>query len=375
MKKVAVVNRTTLLNFGSVLQVLALAKAAETFGYEVDVIWEEGSLTKNIDLRPRKLISLGFKLLGHPQFIVNTIRDFRAVKKIEYTENTKVLFANFVKKNIKRRFFPHDQMSVIGHGDEYYKFICGSDQIWSSTTLYPDPLMYLRFVPDAKRVAYAPSFGRNYIPSYNKKILRKYISEIPAVSVRELEGASLINDLIGRDVPVVLDPTLLFDTQFWGQYQESIVEKDFILSYFLNEPSESVQQEIIKFANGRKIIALKSPHKYITDNYNSLISPEIGPGEFLSYVEMSDFIFTDSYHGMIFSINFEKEFLSVERKYGKYDQSTRQRSILKQLEITDHYNNSGTPSKNTIDYKTVTARLRKLREYSYNYLKIALNNE
>lgn len=90
MKKVGVVNRTTLLNFGSVLQVLALTKAIERFGYDVDVIWEEGSVSKNIDLRPLKIISIVLKLLRYPQFIKNSFKDLRSVQKLNMEKSQKI---------------------------------------------------------------------------------------------------------------------------------------------------------------------------------------------------------------------------------------------------------------------------------------------
>jgi len=372
MKKVAVVNRTNLLNYGSVLQVLALNEAIQKFGYESDVIWEEGSVTKNLDLRPRKIIYILFNLLRYPQFIKGTIQDLHSVGKVEYSNATIELFRSFVERYIPRRFFNHDKMKEVGRGNMYHKYICGSDQIWSSTTLYPDPLMYLRFATKNKRVAYAPSLGRSYIPNYNKRILRKYISQIPYVSIRETEGATLLKELIGIDVPVVLDPTLLFDKGFWLKYSVDIDERDYVLCYFLNEPSQLVQDEIIKYANGKDIIVLKSQLQYLSNKYQRVQHPDAGPAEFIAYISNSKFVFTDSYHGMLFSINFEKEFLSVERNYGNFNQSTRQKSILSLLDITNNYNTTGKVSDSTLDYNQVKHRLNELRITSYQYLKRAL---
>lgn len=241
--------------------------------------------------------------------------------------------------------------------------------------MYPDPIMYLRFASKEKRVAYAPSLGRSYIPQYNRTTLKRYIDDIPYISIRESEGAFLLHDLLNRAVPVVLDPTLLFNNEFWHKYMSPINESGYILCYFLDQPSKEVQENIIRFANGKKVVVLKSSPDHIVETYDDVVVPEAGPGEFLSYISNADFVFTDSYHGMIFSINFEKEFLSVEREYGKFDQSTRQKSILGQLGITNHYNKTGNPSNLPIDYNEINTRLNELRNYSFNYLKTALNNE
>lgn len=373
MRKVAVVNRTSFFNFGSVLQVLGLVKAIESLGYETEVIWESGNLSKKIDLRPKKMFQIGLKLIMHPQFIKGIYKDFRSVKGTQYSELTKNLFHSFVEKHLNRKFFQSREFKTISRSDEYYKFVCGSDQIWVSTTLYPDPLMYLRFAPKEKRVAYAPSIGRSYIPDYNKGIMRRYIQDFPFVSIREIEGANIIKKLINQEVPVVLDPTLLFDKTFWIAYSNPIQERDYILCYFLTEPSITIQNEILRFANGKKIVALKSPFTHIASNYKEFCLPDAGPGEFISYISNADFIFTDSYHGLLFSINFEKDFISVERNYGEFDQSTRQRSILSQLELIHKHNHTGKINKSTIDYTKIKNRLADLRSISFQYLKNALD--
>ena len=374
MKKIAIVNRTNLINFGSVLQVFALQEAIRKLGYQCEVVWESGTVSKNLDLRPKKIFSICLKLLRYPQFILYTYKSWKSVSNLAIGEETKRLFKKFVRENIKTKNFDTKEFKTLGNSQEFHKFICGSDQIWCSTTLYPDPLMYLRFAPSEKRVAYAPSIGRSYIPSYNKKVMKKYISDIPIVSIREEEGAVLLKDLIGKAFPVTLDPTLLFDEAFWCKYIVSENKKDYILCYFLTEPSEEVQKNIVKYADGKEIIALRSHLSYIDTMYNKIKSPEAGPAEFLGYVNDANFIFTDSYHGMLFSIIFEKEFLSVEREYGKYDQSTRQKSILSQLQINEHYNKTGIVENHKIDYKKVNLILTGLRHDSWSYIENALKD-
>lgn len=90
-----------------------------------------------------------------------------------------------------------------------YCCICGSDQVWNTIALYLAPVKFLQFVPYDKRIAYAPSFGENMIPASLRKILTKYLSSIPEISIRENSGSMIIKNLIGIDVPVVLDPVFL----------------------------------------------------------------------------------------------------------------------------------------------------------------------
>ena len=216
MNKVAIINRTNFKNYGSVLQCYALCCAVEKLGFESEIVWEEGNISKNFDFRPNKIISSVWKLVTHPSLISSTMTNVSDLSSRVISEKTVALFDEFVSSEVKQKKFPHRELVRRAKSDEYAKFICGSDQIWCSTTLYVDPLMYLRFSPREKRIAYAPSIGRDFIPDYNKRRMKKYISDIPHLSVRETEGARLINELTGMTAKVVLDPTLLHTRTDWN---------------------------------------------------------------------------------------------------------------------------------------------------------------
>ena len=161
MNKIGIVNRTNLKNFGSVLQVYALCEAVKKLGYESEVVWQSGNMSKNFDIRPNKLVKIGLKLLMHPSLTVSIISMVMEARKVITDPNKVRLFDEFVARNFKQSLYSPDEMEKVAESDEYYKFICGSDQVWATTTLYPDPMMYLRFAPRNKRVAYAPSLGRD----------------------------------------------------------------------------------------------------------------------------------------------------------------------------------------------------------------------
>ena len=81
--KVAIVNRTNLKNFGSVLQVYALCEAVKRLGYDSEVVWQSGNMSKNFDIRPNKLIYMGIKLLLHPRLLWSTYKTIREVKALK----------------------------------------------------------------------------------------------------------------------------------------------------------------------------------------------------------------------------------------------------------------------------------------------------
>lgn len=375
MRKIAIVNRTNLKNYGSVLQVYALCESIKNLGYDSEIIWEAGNVSKNYDLRIRKIISTGVKLLTHPRLISSTFSNVKYVQQHAISEKTIEMFDRFVDLFVKRKFYPVKKMKKNQVGEIYDKFVCGSDQVWCTTTTYVDPLMYLRFVPKEKRIAYAPSLGRNYIPSYNARQIRKYVNEIPYVSVREYTGKKLIRDLTGRDVPVVVDPTFLLHKLKWDEVKiEPSINQEYFLCYFLSMPTQQTQEKILKYIEqtGKIVVALNSKLEFI-ENKVQVIYPDCGPQEFIGYVSKANCVLTDSYHGMLFSIIYQRQFWSIEREYGEFDQSSRQLSVLKMLNLEDRYLKSkDSISEIEIDYTVAMNKLQCEIEKSIQYIQIAL---
>lgn len=378
MSKVAVINRTNFKNYGSVLQCYALCNAVRDLGYDSEIIWESGNLSKNFDFRPNKLVSSLFKLMTHPKLIASTVKGVNSIGARVITDGTVALFDEFVAGEIRQKKLPHKELVRLAKSDEYKKFVCGSDQIWCSTTLYVDPLMYLRFAPKHKRVAYAPSIGRNYIPSYNRRQMKKYINDIPSLSIRETEGQGLIRELTGREAPIVLDPTLLYDKSHWDKLKAKVeTGEKYMLCYFLDTPKERVQKRLAEVSKerGLRIIALVSKLDVCEAEDASVIYPDCGPREFLSYVENAELTVTDSYHGMLFSITYGKDFWSVEREYGEFDQSSRQKTVLRMLSLENRYllpDGDLSFSAEPIDHAAVKKIIEQRRKESLDHLKKSL---
>lgn len=372
---VAIVNRTNLKNFGSVLQVYALCRAVKKLGYDSEVVWQSGNMSKNFDIRPNKALKTALKLLQNPSLMWSTFKTIMKVRSVTIDPEKVRLFDEFVAKNFEQSLYSPDEIEAMAASDKYCKFVCGSDQVWATTTLYPDPMMYLRFAPREKRVAYAPSLGRNYIPNYNRKTIKQYVNGIDSVSVREYSGRQLLKELTGRDIPVVADPTLLMRFNEWDALKADVeLPEHYALCYFLSAPSQDVKDAICKYVreNNKKIVVLGQLDS-IDIPENDIVRPAAGPAEFLTITSKADMVITDSYHGMLFAINYHRKFWSVERNYGQYDQSSRQLTVLNRLHLEDRYVKQNYEFTDVpIDYEYVQDRIDEFVNYSMNYLKTAL---
>lgn len=188
MKKIGIATLYTGYNIGSSLQAFSMIKILDKMGYKGEIIKLSGSMIKGRDVRLNKLFVTLFRMLMFSSDKTKFLKSFAQNNKSNFDEKTLNEFDEFYSKKLMPKFETYKNLKKVAKTNEYYKFICGSDQIWNSTTYYVDPFYYLSFAPAEKRIAYAPSFGKEYVPKYNEKSISSYLNDIPSISVREESG-------------------------------------------------------------------------------------------------------------------------------------------------------------------------------------------
>jgi len=255
----------------------------------------------------------------------------------------------------------------------YDVFVCGSDQIWAPNLFHER--YYLSFVDaDYRKIAYAPSIGLPAMPDHLKSQVASLINGIQYVSVRERQGADIIRQLTGRDVRVVLDPTLLVKRNRWVDFAATIdVPRQYILCYFLGDnPQHRRIVDFYKSRTGYQLVVL--PRNRRDASWSDIAVWDAGPREFVRLVQNASVVFTDSFHGTIFSLNLNKEFYAFKR-FKEEDvlcQNSRVINILSQLALLDRLipdEESECPRAKPISYDDINAKLRGLREESLLFLK------
>ena len=335
MKRIGIATVYTGYNYGSALQAYATKQILSSMGYKADILKVSGSLVKGRDIRLKKAITIAWRAFIHKGG-VRMLKNYSASMSKELSKETISLFDEFANDEISPRVVTYNSLKKEANTDEYIAFICGSDQVWNSAVFYVDPFYYLRFAPFTKRIAFAPSFGREFVPEYNKKKIKKYVAGIKYKSAREISGAEIIKKLTGEEAEVLIDPTLVLNHIEWCSLLniEPSVEEPYLLAYFLDVPSAKAQKAIKEISEkyGLKVIYLP----YMLEGEQSSNVKSAGPREFVAYIKSAAFVCTDSFHGTAFSLNFNIPFFTFERNYGNAgNQSARIQSILK---LTDHLN-------------------------------------
>lgn len=372
-------NKTILLssiytgfNYGTSLQALAMKMMVEKCGYNPEIVSYKSSISKGRDIRISKMVKMFFRTIFRPSLFKKTFLTYTNSIGKNIDAETKEKFHQYTKNYINPFFYSNSQLKR--KAKDAFACVCGSAQIWNTEAVYVSPLFYLRYAPENNRIAYAPSMGKEYVPNYNKRLLKKYIEEIPYVSVRESQGAKVIKDLCSRDVPVVLDPTLLFSYEDWQRYSNKTSLEDYVLVYFLDEPSQKTIDLINKmYPNKKKVTIL-----YDLEIYNKLenrVHFVAGPSEFLDLINRAEFIFTDSFHGLVFSVNFNKKFYIFDRNYGVASpQKSRISSIIDLIGLKDAYIKTDTDEivDWKYDYEKINVILKDLRESSFEFFNKSL---
>lgn len=372
MKKIGISTLHTGYNYGSALQAFATKSLLSEMGYQGEILTLKGSLVKGRDVRLKKMVSMTFRVMISRKEVSNKVNAYGASLKKEYSQKTQCHFEHFTREYIKPHYSSWQEMKRIGKHEDYVAFLCGSDQIWSGDTLYVDPQYYLRYAPEQKRIAFAPSFGKDAVTEFNKKKISRYINEIPQLSVREASAVKLIKELTGRDANQLLDPTLLLTNEEWDYNlhleKEISTENSYVLAYFLNEPSENAKRALHHLANTEnlRIVAIPSNHDK-ADWFDE--TKDAGPREFVELVKNASFICTDSFHGTTFSIIYRKNFYTFNRNYGQgINQSTRLTSLLTLLSLESRFDPNIEAFEKEVDYRVASKVLVVEQESAKRYL-------
>lgn len=263
-----------------------------------------------------------------------------------------------------------------GVGAQYDYFIAGSDQIWNPIFECNSDREFLVFTTDEKKIAYAASVGLDELPYNVTDKYKKYISTFKAISVREKSAADIIEKLGCVRPEVVLDPTMLLPEEQWKvviNQSKLKIKKRYVVAYFLGIRTAEFDAYILQKAtemNAELIDIMKLPF----DEKN-----KIGPAEFVSLLNYSEAVFTDSFHGTVFSILFHKPFIVFERPYeeGYGKMASRLDTLLVTFKLNGRKVNLKEQLKNLelkCDFSKADEILEEKRKESINFLKKALNN-
>ena len=386
MKKVGIVSCYFKNNYGSMLQAYATKKILDNNNIPNETI----NIDNNIDFKKgkRKYYAsqlFNFKFIKSKFGMIKLKLDKKIVKDLGKNISIRDSKYKEFRKEFNLSISCPDYKSLSEMADaKYSDVIVGSDQLWLPVNVVSD-YYTLNWVPDnINKISYATSFGISKIPDKYTDEYKKFLSRINYLSVRE-ESGKKICDEYGISSKVVCDPTILLTKEEWEQeaVQERIIPDKYILCYFLGSNIEHRKfAEKLKEKTGYKIVSLNHADEYVkySDTFADITPYDIGPREWINLIKNAEYVCTDSFHGTVFSLLFNKTFFDFRRYSESNKMSTNSRidSLLDLAGVDKNRILTGNEDVDTvikykINYNKVNKNIDKIRQESKEWLLNSIN--
>ncbi len=276
-------------NYGQTLQAYALQRVLRDMGYNVE----------HVCFGPNRYPST---------FLIRKLKDIINLSKTQRIIQNK--FDKFIRLNMKitKRLNSDDQVRRFISKKNVDFLICGSDQVWNPYNVHPFYFLSEVGEDSTKRIAYAVSTcdekRKNKLLEY--PAIKDWIRKIDFLYVRENSCKRILQDFFKINSDVVLDPTLLLSGEEWiDKLHLNKKTNNYILCYAFNLTSE--QKNIILLRAGKLNCKIKYGN-ILDEKENGVQKEKWSPTDFLEAILNAEEVFTDSFHGTVFSILFHKNF-------------------------------------------------------------------
>lgn len=370
--KVGIITYHSAYNFGSVLQAYATQQIVKSLGCVPYIINYRIPFQKKY-----------YGVLGYGRGVKAPLKKLMMVPQLSARKKRANRYEQFISQrmNLTQKISSPEEADQFK--DSFDVYISGSDQIWNlhsnefinSGIQYMKP--YLLDFTNKKKISYASS-----VTNMNDEELVQLKPELEkffAISAREMSASQSLSRLLDKEISTVLDPTLLITGEKWFSLMpkeiEQYTEEPFVLYYSLKNYMET-KQDLISLATitlkvGLKLIVL-TPLIPLVKTEGVINAANAGPWEFIDLIRKAKMIITDSYHGMLFSVNFKKDFFYLRNKQG--DHGLRATQLLDLLEIKNRIIDEVTEINlnSKVEYVEANVKLENKRIESIKYLKDAI---
>ena len=359
MLKIGILTFHNAHNYGGVLQAYAL----------------QSFINKNFSNVTAEIINYKSKKIEYQYSFKRLLRKPHLIPiKAPILAIRKFYFNKFIKNNIAISKKIYNRNNIGKSINEYQGYIVGSDQVWNYILTDGDLTYLLDFVKTKNKFSYAASFGLNTIPEIYRNDYKRLLSEFALISVRENSGIELLKNNFGiSDSFVNVDPTLLLTKEEWISLiskKNKYKDKKYVLIYTIH-PSKHIVKRAKQYAKTNNLDII----------YLGTLKPIKGV-KFIPVAEVEDFlnlflnahtIFTNSFHGTVFSIIFHKK-MQIELPY-KDGRNSRIENLIKICNLKSQVISEETDTiNNQINWQYVDNQISIERNKSHDYIKRIINN-
>lgn len=345
-------------NFGGALQCYALVTYLKKRGYDAEVVDYHS-----------KAIEESYTLIS-----TKGLRNFlSSLRKFSYFYKLNKNFRKF------RKLIPiskESYHSVNDLQDKYDVLLIGSDQVWSKRINKGfDPVFWGNVKGNTRVVSYAASMGTDHnYTSEEHELIKQYLSNFYAISVREDSLATELSKLTDTQIETVVDPTLLISLEDYYEIADAsdLPFEKYVLFYQMEYDPQSTDrvEEFAEQLNCNIVIVGGPKRKFKLPSKHYRYS-EIDVAKFLGLYKNATCVFSSSFHGTALSVAFQKDFYFFNIKA-----IDRAKNLLSHIGALDRMIS---PSEfvefSSVDYKTILPKLESFKKRSISFINSVLSNE
>lgn len=378
MRKIGILTFHYSNNYGGVLQSLSLQKTLQSLGFNVEVInYIPSNYTPNKIINNLGISKNIFKNSMQDLNVVNIIKKINIMRKYSSTITHKF---NLFREEEMKLSIKVDEYSIEKVLNDYDAIIVGSDQVWNPSQR-KNPEYFLDFKQKFKglKISYAADSTIKEIDSSDRIRLTKWLNDFDVISVRNKHSFEFVKDITNEEVTIVADPTVLIDLE--NSQDSNKTTGEYILTYILGKEISGTHNEAlkkIKITYGDlPVYAIKIPTMdFEIPSFADKVFYDLDPNEWLDMFKNASFIYTDSFHGVLFSLKFMRPFLAY---YAEKLRATRFIDLGERYKIKRYIveNVEQIDTKKSIeispDFLTIKKVLDQHKEYSLQFIEQSLN--
>ena len=346
-------------NYGALLQGIALREVLVRAGHQVTFIdyWPAYHRHMYALFSFHRMMSrkgLGGKIIYFKNCIVN----YKNRKK------RKTNFDIFIKENIE----PY----ISSINDNYDVIVHGSDQIWRKQpeiNTYNPVYFGKHQIKSNRKVSYAASMGVLPTDEFSRNLVKDNLSCLDTISVREESLLALVKEFGYLNAVHDLDPTLLLPSDYWaGKFDLKLSSERYALYYKIQDSFDTKELRRYVESKGLKLKIIHSKANVADSEVNITTA---GPQQFLQMIYGAEMVFTSSFHGLAFSLIFNKPFYASFVK-----NAGRAGSLLEAVDLLNRLLKPKTAIPSNlcdIDFNVVNQFLHALRNASLESLDHLIN--
>lgn len=364
--KIGILTMNYLKNYGGILQVYGLSQWLKTQGHIVQIINYENSGG----------ISISGILTNFEKFLTRTIRGRTSViPRKQLSENYLQNFIDFRKSRLEYTE-KVNEYTIAKVCKDFDAIIIGSDQIWNGVNTNK-LIYYFDWIFNGKRIAYAACTILKKSPLIRRCKIRRLLNEFDSITVRDENTANYVEQHCLQKPEIVVDPSCFYE------YQDCIgvnpIGKPYILTYILSNEISGGNSSAIKIIKKEigdlPVVSVCIPSvSTVSESISDIFFEEATPAEWINLFYHASFVYTDSFHGIMFAMKFRKQFIAYMKDESR---KSRLHDLINRYDMNNIVTNVNQISKimknEVIDYQKITPILSSLVIQSQKLLLSALN--